>query len=87
MENKIEAVSRRAAAEGMVLLKNDDCALPLKKEESVAFVGGGCFDYKKGGLGSANVTTILQVLATGWKIARNCRVVLSILPKGLIKWV
>lgn len=46
---------KKVATEGMVLLKNDENTLPLKKEDAVSFVGKGIFDYHKGGLGSADV--------------------------------
>ncbi len=49
-------LSCEAAAEGMVLLKNDG-ALPLKKGTPVALIGKGTFDYVKGGGGSAEVYT------------------------------
>ena len=48
-------VSRRAALEGMVLLKNNG-ALPLKAGAKVALFGKGTFDYVKGGGGSGDVT-------------------------------
>ena len=51
-------ISRSAATEGIVLLKNDDCVLPLKKNDSVALIGRSCFDYLKGGGGSADVMSI-----------------------------
>ncbi len=49
-------LSREAAKEGMVLLKNDDQVLPLKKGSRVALFGKGTFDYVKGGGGSGDVT-------------------------------
>ena len=45
-------VARRAAAEGCVLLKNDEKILPLKKGTKAAVFGIGAFYYYKGGLGS-----------------------------------
>lgn len=48
-------LSRRAAAEGMVLLKNDGL-LPLKKGSRVALFGKASVDYVKGGGGSGDVT-------------------------------
>lgn len=50
-------LSRRAATEGAVLLKNEKAALPLKKGEKLALFGIGCVDYYKGGLGSGDVYT------------------------------
>ncbi len=50
------ALSRRAAAEGMVLLKNENGLLPLKKGSRVALFGKASVDYVKGGGGSGDVT-------------------------------
>ena len=49
-------LSRKAASEGMVLLKNEGTALPLRKGERVALFGKGSADYVKGGGGSGDVT-------------------------------
>lgn len=49
------ALSRKAAGEGMVLLKNNDNALPLKKGEKVALFGKATIEYIKGGGGSGDV--------------------------------
>lgn len=49
-------LSKQAAQEGMVLLKNEEACLPLKKGSRVALVGKGTFDYVKGGGGSGDVT-------------------------------
>ena len=48
------AVSKKAALEGMVLLKNDG-TLPLRRGAKVALFGKGTFDYVKGGGGSGDV--------------------------------
>nr|MBQ8253844.1 glycoside hydrolase family 3 C-terminal domain-containing protein [Lachnospiraceae bacterium] len=50
------ALSRKAASEGMVLLKNDNDVLPLATGQRVALFGKGCVDYVKGGGGSGDVT-------------------------------
>ena len=50
------ALSRQAAQEGMVLLKNEGGVLPLAKGARVALFGKGSFDYVKGGGGSGDVT-------------------------------
>lgn len=52
-DNHIE-LSRKAAEEGMVLLKNDG-VLPLKKENKIAIFGKASVDYVKGGGGSGDV--------------------------------
>lgn len=49
-------LSRQAAMEGMVLLKNDDEILPLPQGARIALFGKGTFDYVKGGGGSGDVT-------------------------------
>lgn len=49
------ALSKEAAAEGMVLLKNDRQLLPLVRGSKVALFGKGSFDYVKGGGGSGDV--------------------------------
>lgn len=49
-------LSRKAAAEGMVLLKNEENLLPLPSHSRVALLGKGIFDYVKGGGGSGDVT-------------------------------
>ena len=51
------ALSRRAAREGMVLLKNEGNALPLDRGCKVALFGKATIDYVKGGGGSGDVTT------------------------------
>ena len=49
-------LSKEAAKEGMVLLKNEGGTLPLKKGSRIALLGKGTFDYVKGGGGSGDVT-------------------------------
>lgn len=49
-------LSKNAAKEGMVLLKNDEEVLPLRKGSRVALFGKGTFDFVKGGGGSGDVT-------------------------------
>lgn len=48
------ALSRTAAAEGMVLLKNEGSLLPLKRGTKAALFGKASIDYVKGGGGSGN---------------------------------
>ena len=50
------ALSKEAAKEGMVLLKNDGDLLPLAKGSKVALFGKASFDYVRGGGGSGEVT-------------------------------
>jgi len=50
------SLSKNAAKEGMVLLKNDNNVLPLDPGSRVALFGKGTVDYVKGGGGSGDVT-------------------------------
>ena len=43
--NEYAALARQAVAEGCVLLKNDDKALPIRKGERVSVFGRIQFDY------------------------------------------
>lgn len=49
------AISKQAATEGMVLLKNEQQVLPLKTGQKVALFGKASADYVKGGGGSGDV--------------------------------
>ena len=53
LENR--KVARKAAAEGMVLLKNEGQLLPLKEGTKVALYGVGASRTIKGGTGSGDV--------------------------------
>jgi len=60
-------LARRAAAEGMVLLKNND-VLPLAKGTKIATFGKATIDYVKGGGGSGDVSVaFLHSLYDGLK--------------------
>lgn len=62
-------LSRKAAGEGMVLLKNKDKVLPLKSGTKVALFGKGTIDYVKGGGGSGDVTVAyIRNLYEGMKV-------------------
>ena len=54
-ETEHRQVAREAAAEGIVLLKNEDQVLPLKAGSAVAIYGAGAGRTIKGGTGSGDV--------------------------------
>lgn len=63
---KYAALARQTAAEGSVLLKNDNAALPLKKGEKISIFGRIQFDYYKSGTGSGglvNAEYVVNILA------------------------
>ena len=55
-DKKHITLSKDAAKEGMVLLKNEQHVLPLQTGAKVALFGKATFDYVKGGGGSGDVT-------------------------------
>ena len=65
MVNRIEyaATARAVAAQGCVLLKNDNQALPLKKQAKVAVFGINAFHYYKSGLGSGGMVNTEYVVS------------------------
>lgn len=63
------ALSREAASEGMVLVKNEQKVLPVPCGQKVALFGKGCVDYVKGGGGSGDVTVAyVRNLVEGMRI-------------------
>lgn len=69
LEEKHRDFARRAAAEGMVLLKNEGL-LPLSDSVSIALLGGGAAETVKGGTGSGDVNNRKSVsIYEGLKVA------------------
>ena len=54
-------VCRKAAAEGAVLLKNDNKVLPFKKGEKISVFGRTQIDYYKSGTGSGGLVNVIYV--------------------------
>ena len=54
-EKEHREISRMAAAEGMVLLKNENQILPLSPGKKIALYGAGASHMVKGGTGSGDV--------------------------------
>jgi beta-glucosidase len=55
------AVTRNAAAQSMVLLKNNNNSLPLKKVRKIALFGNTSYDPIIGGTGSGGVNTAYKI--------------------------
>ena len=51
-------ISRKVAAEGCVLLKNEGNILPLGKEDRISLFGRTQIDYNKSGTGSGGLVHI-----------------------------
>lgn len=66
-------ISRKAAAEGIVLLKNENQVLPLKEGSRIALFGAGASRMVKGGTGSGDVNEREVVsICQGLKDAGYC---------------
>ena len=62
-------LSKQAAKEGMVLLKNENSLLPFEKGTRLAVFGKASADYVKGGGGSGDVTVdYVRSLQEGMKV-------------------
>ena len=59
---KFKEVARRAAAEGIVLIKNDNKALPLAKGTKVSVFGRSQMNYYKSGTGSGGMVNVDYVV-------------------------
>ncbi len=61
--NRYQSFCRRAAADGMVLLKNEKKALPIAPDKKIALFGRGQFVTFKSGCGSGDVVGVRTVSA------------------------
>ena len=59
---RYKSLARQVAAEGCVLLKNDNNALPLRKGDRVAVFGRMSQEYYKSGLGSGGLVNTRYVV-------------------------
>ncbi len=57
-QDQFIALSRQAAAEGAVLIKNDDEVLPLAPKKKVALFGRSQFDFYRSGTGSGGSVNV-----------------------------
>lgn len=62
-QEKYACLARQAAAEGCVLLKNDNKALPINSGERLAVFGRAAFNYYKSGLGSGGLVNTRYVVS------------------------
>ncbi len=69
--------AREAAAEGVVLLKNDHETLPLAKGERVALFGRSQFNYYKSGTGSGGLVNTAYVTGVREALLERGEVVLN----------
>lgn len=58
---ELAAYCREAAAEGVVLLKNDGHMLPIKKDETVSIFGRSQIEYYRSGTGSGGAVNVPYV--------------------------
>ena len=69
-QKKYAACARQAAAEGIVLLKNDREALPLNRGDRIAVFGINQFHYYKSGNGSGETAGRIKCcLSEIWNFA------------------
>ncbi len=69
--------AREAAAEGVVLLKNDKAVLPLAKGERIALFGRSQFNYYKSGTGSGGLVNTSYVIGVKEALQERQEVILN----------
>ncbi|MCX2758306.1 glycoside hydrolase family 3 C-terminal domain-containing protein [Vibrio sp. Sgm 22] len=58
VQNRLAPISRQAAAEGIVLLKNDEAVLPIKHSDNLAVFGRCQLDTYRSGTGSGGAVNV-----------------------------
>ncbi|MEF1227632.1 hypothetical protein QTO02_08860, partial [Vibrio fortis] len=58
VQNKLAPISRQAATEGIVLLKNDQAVLPVKQGDNLAIFGRCQLDTYRSGTGSGGAVNV-----------------------------
>ena len=81
-------LSREVAAQGAVLLKNDDNVLPLKAEDNVSVFGRVQIDYYRSGTGSGGAVNVTYTtnLLDGLRNNENVKVN-EVLAEVYEKWI
>ncbi|MCR5101245.1 MAG: glycoside hydrolase family 3 C-terminal domain-containing protein [Butyrivibrio sp.] len=74
---KFAKVVRRAVAEGIVLLKNDNSVLPLKEGTRIALFGRSQFNYYKSGTGSGGMVNTKYVTGVYEALSSDKRFVIN----------
>jgi len=84
----LKCIAQKAAADGCVLLKNENRILPIKKEETISLFGRTQIDYNKSGTGSGGLVRVDKVVNILEGIENNPKLTLN---KELVeiykKWI
>ncbi|WP_130838602.1 glycoside hydrolase family 3 C-terminal domain-containing protein [Lachnoclostridium sp. Marseille-P6806] len=82
------ARARQMAAEGAVLLRNEDGALPLRENECVSFFGRCSFEYYKSGTGSGGMVNAPYVVSIPEGLCRSGKVRINeALRERYLSWI
>ncbi len=86
-ENIFATIARRAIAEGVVLLENDN-VLPLKEGTNIALFGRSQYNYYKSGTGSGGMVNTKYVIGVKEALEADDRFVLNAELKGIYdEWI